>query len=108
MSGTMLIRYGSREWIWGCENDLTLVAIERVFRDRLTAGDTVYFSSAAFTPTTGSSFATVVIPPTAFVTFSYTDYDGDALTALAARVVDLIDRDGGLTVDENDEIVDRA
>lgn len=107
MSGRMIVRHGEREWVWGCDDDLTMVAIERVFRDRLTAGETVYFSAAAHADI-GRSYATVVIPPSAFVTFSYTDFDGDALTPLAARVVDLVDRDGGLTLDANDEIVDIA
>lgn len=102
----MIVRHGNREWIWGCDDDLTLAAIERVFRDKLTAGETVYFSSAAVVEMTGREFATVIIPPSAFVTFSYTEYDGDSLTTLAARVFDLVDRDGGLTVDDNDRIVD--
>lgn len=101
----MIVRHGEREWIWGCEDDLTLVAIEHVFRDKLTAGETVYFASTGH-PVSGREFATLVIPPSAYLSFSYTDYDGEEVTALAARVAELVDRDGGVTLDVDDRIVD--
>ncbi|MBD8019350.1 hypothetical protein [Brevibacterium gallinarum] len=105
MTARMIVRHGDREWYWQSEDDMLIFAIDRAFRYRLTAGDTVYFSAVG-APVSGRSAATLIIPPSAYVSFSYTNLDGSEIDAVMARVAELVDRDGGVTLDHEDKLVD--
>jgi hypothetical protein len=104
VTGRMVVVAGEREWMWGCEDEVLVAAIDRVFRRRLTAGESVYLTSSAL-ETTGRSWATIVIPPGAFVSFSYTDNNSDDVSTLTLQVQELVDRDGGITVDADDQLI---
>lgn len=104
LGGRMIVRIGEREWIWDCPDDSLLAAIDHTFRRRLTRGDSVYFSSDAI-PEIGRTWATLVIPPSAFVSFSYTHHNGEDFNALTHEVQELVDRDGGLTVNADYQLI---
>lgn len=106
MTARIIIRDGvsDRENYWQGDNDLLAVAIERAFRKRLTSGKSVYFATTAAFPSE-RAFGTIIIAPTAFVSFSYTEYDGTGDIPLLDVVEALVERDGGVTLDVNDELV---
>lgn len=100
----MIVRHGNREWLWGSEDTALLAAIDVVFRRRLALGETVFFASVS-ADGSGRSYASLVIPPDAFVQFSYTDFDGDTLTPLAAQVEDQVERFGGIVIGPGDVLI---
>lgn len=99
-----MVRYRDSEWLIEAPDDV-VAAIDVAYRRRLTKGETV-FLSATGAAVSGRTYATVVIPPDAFVTFSYTNYDGQAVTPLAAIVESELDRHGGIVLDENDQVIE--
>lgn len=100
----MIVRHGHREWLWGTDDTALLAAIDTVFRRRLALGETVFFASIS-DARSGRSYATLVIPPDAFVQFSYTDFDGDALTPLTAQIEDQVERFGGIMIGAGDVLI---
>lgn len=106
MTARIIIRHGGpdREHYWQGEDELLVVAIERAFRRRLTKGQSVYFAATAVPPSE-RSFGTIIIAPSTFVSFSYMEYDGTGEIPLLDTVEELVERDGGITLDINDELV---
>ncbi|MDY2669797.1 hypothetical protein [Schaalia hyovaginalis] len=100
----MIVRHGNREWLWGTDDTALLAAIDVAFRRRLAMGETVFFASIS-AESSGRSYASLVIPPDAFVQFSYTDFDGDTLTPLAAQVEDQVERFGGIMIGPGDTLI---
>ena len=107
MPAKVFFKYEGREFVWATEDTALMAAIDHVFRRRLALGETVFLSSTA-DAVSGRSHATLVIPPEAWVQFTYTDFDGDALSAVTAQVEDQVERFGGLVLGPGDQIIDQG
>jgi hypothetical protein len=101
----MIVSYFGREHLWQGD-DLILGAMERVIRERLSAGLTMYFSSTSAAES-GREHGTIVLTPQTSVLCTYSDLGADPNTnpqlietiALLRRHVDV---HGGICLDEND------
>ena len=108
MTGRMIISYFGREQEY-IAADRRLAAIERVVRERLSAGLTMYLSADG--GESGRAHMTIMLTPQTHALFTYTDLPGhpdrdhtlaDAVAVLR-RQVDLY---GGIHLDADDEPVD--
>ena len=102
----LIIKYHDREHLWATENTALMAAMDQVFRRRLALGGTVFLSGVA-DAVSGRSYVTVVIPPGAWVQFSYPDYDGDSPPAVTTLVEDQVERFGGLVLGPEDTIIEQ-
>lgn len=103
----MIIHHQGREFTWGTDDTALMAAMDHVFRRRLALGETVFLSSVA-EEFTGRSYATLVMPPDTYLQFTYTEYDGDALTATTALVESEVEKFGGLVIGPGDKIVQQS
>lgn len=105
MTGRFITSYFGREHVFDAD-DLIVAALERVIRERLARGQTMFFSAAGATES-GRDWATVILTPQTWAQFSYTDLGhgptGPAhLTATVELLRDHIERFGGVTLDDHD------
>ncbi|WP_157075473.1 hypothetical protein [Nesterenkonia jeotgali] len=98
----MKINYGAREDVFGAD-DLTIAALERVIRRRLTESRGFFITAPNEDQDSPSVWMTLVVSPHAHVSFSYTDpsdYLKLSMTAEDAQL--MLDEHGGFALDEND------
>ncbi|MCI6584055.1 MAG: hypothetical protein MSC45_03155 [Mobiluncus sp.] len=105
MTARMIINENGREHIWQCEDDWLMAAIEKVFAEHLAAGETLFIKGPGH-PVSGRKWASIEISPVAKLIYTYTEFDGDYLTAALAEVESHVSRFGGLTFDADDNLVE--
>lgn len=111
MTGRITVSYFGNESLFVAD-DLLVAALERVIRERLAAGGTLYLSAAGAVES-GRDHITAVLTPQTFVLATYTDLDSDPnldprLTATVELLRRHVETYGGICLDANDLQVEPA
>lgn len=106
MTGRIVINYFGRESLFGSD-DLIVAAVERVVRERLTQGRTMFLSATAI-PESGREHITQMLTPQTWVLFTYDDLGGadpnqnPKLLATIEMLRQHVEKYGGICLDEDD------
>lgn len=100
------ITYIARDDFFGADA-LTVAAIERAVRKRLTEGRGFFITSTSVDPTSRTERMTLFVSPHAHLSFSYEDpVDHVKLTKTVEAVERMIEEHGGIALDDNDMLTE--
>ena len=100
MAGRIIVIQGKRESVFSSD-DYVVYAMERVIRERVTQGKSMFIEAPGL-PETQRHSITVVIGPMTQLYFSYTDGVVDPPTGLIENLHEYVETHGGFRLNELD------